>query len=388
MAIRTKRLVYLTSTLRNCQGSLSSMSSGNRPGRFGERRPVGVDADDRAEIGRLHLEAAAEVHLVGLDDAGVRVLERPDHAGQNRRGHLHAGRVLIGRERPRLLDRELRAVPVGVAGVAVEEHAEFVDSVDDLGSLPGCAGRSGSRRRGRRARAATAPRRRTGDRRSGRSGGRPPRPCRRAPCNSRRSRSNSLWVTRKPNWPRAVGVQERTRVLAPGWLRKIAAPQPLLWKPALAGAHFSCVPQPSSAGCMPSDRKPSIDQVLTNTLRGFGVLARWVSRSAICTPLTPRRWASLPQSARVFGSALLSPRSAARLSERLLDEPGHHARIGAAAGDGGRSARSSCAAPPSPSRAGRSWCAPRCRATCRNRSPARARRRCRYRARRSRGNSA
>ena len=90
------------------------MSSGNRPGRSVERRPVGVVADHRAEIGHLHLEAAAEIHLVGLDDAGLRVLQRPDHAGEHRRGHLQAGGVLVGRELARLLDRELRAVPVGV----------------------------------------------------------------------------------------------------------------------------------------------------------------------------------------------------------------------------------------------------------------------------------
>ena len=32
-------------------------------------RPIRIGADHRAEIGRLHLEAAAEVHLVGFDDA-------------------------------------------------------------------------------------------------------------------------------------------------------------------------------------------------------------------------------------------------------------------------------------------------------------------------------
>jgi hypothetical protein len=52
----------------------------------------------RAEIGLLHLEAAAEIHLVGLDDAGLRIFQRPDHAGEHGRGHLQAGRVLIGRD--------------------------------------------------------------------------------------------------------------------------------------------------------------------------------------------------------------------------------------------------------------------------------------------------
>src|SRR5258708_3980701 len=69
---------------------------------------------------------------------------------------------------------------------------------------------------------------------------------------------------------------------------------------------------------MPSDKKPSTDQVLTNTLRGFGLLARWVSRSAICTPLTPRRCARRAHSSLVFGSAVLSPRSLARLTSPCL----------------------------------------------------------------------
>src|ERR1700722_5448176 len=69
---------------------------------------------------------------------------------------------------------------------------------------------------------------------------------------------------------------------------------------------------------MPSDRKPSIDQVLTNTLRGFGLLARWVSRSAICTPLTPSRCARRAHSSLDLGSEALSPRSLARLTSPCL----------------------------------------------------------------------
>ena len=72
---------------------------GEEPRAVGKRRPVGVIALHRAEIGPLDLEAAAVVHLVGLDDAGLRVLERPDHAGDHRRGHLQAGGVLVGGER-------------------------------------------------------------------------------------------------------------------------------------------------------------------------------------------------------------------------------------------------------------------------------------------------
>jgi hypothetical protein len=60
--------------------------------------------------------------------------------------------------------------------------------------------------------------------------------------------------------------------------------------------------------------KPSTDQVLTNLPRGFGALARWVSRSAMWIPLTPRRWASRAHSSRDAGSATSTLRSAARFT--------------------------------------------------------------------------
>ena len=82
----------------NCQGSLAVDLLRKQARPSGERRPVGVFAEHRAEIGQLDFQAAAEVHLVGLDDAAVRVLQHPDHAGQHRRGHLQAGGVLVGRE--------------------------------------------------------------------------------------------------------------------------------------------------------------------------------------------------------------------------------------------------------------------------------------------------
>ena len=69
---------------------------------------------------------------------------------------------------------------------------------------------------------------------------------------------------------------------------------------------------------MPSDRKPSTDQVLTKTSSGFGCLARWVSRSAIWMPLTPSFLASSPHSSRVFGSSNLTSRSPATLNSACL----------------------------------------------------------------------
>ncbi len=52
---------------------------GEQPPAIVQRGPVGVLADHRAEIRHADLEVAAEVHLVRLDDAAVRILDRPDH---------------------------------------------------------------------------------------------------------------------------------------------------------------------------------------------------------------------------------------------------------------------------------------------------------------------
>ena len=81
---------------------------------------------------------------------------------------------------------------------------------------------------------------------------------------------------------------------------------------------FSWVPKPSSAGCMPSETKPSTDQVLTNLPRGLGALARWVSRSAMWMPLMPTRCISAAHSSRVFGSPAETPVSRATSSSACL----------------------------------------------------------------------
>src|SRR5215813_11601375 len=72
-----------------------------------ERRPVGVAADYRTEIRPLQVEAATEVHFIDLDDAALGVLQHPYDAGEHGRRHLQAGCVLVGREPPGFLDREL-----------------------------------------------------------------------------------------------------------------------------------------------------------------------------------------------------------------------------------------------------------------------------------------
>lgn len=68
-----------------------------------ERRPVRVMSFDRSKIGTLHLKATAIIHFIRLDDAGLRIFQRPDHSGQYRGADLQSGRVLAGGERPCLL---------------------------------------------------------------------------------------------------------------------------------------------------------------------------------------------------------------------------------------------------------------------------------------------
>ena len=56
---------------------------GKQPRPVVERRPVGIKALHRTEIRPLDFQAAAEIHLVGFDDAGGRVFQRPDHAREH-----------------------------------------------------------------------------------------------------------------------------------------------------------------------------------------------------------------------------------------------------------------------------------------------------------------
>src|SRR5215510_355501 len=61
-----------------------------------KRRPVAVLADHRPEIRHADLEVARKVHLVGLDDAAVGVLERPDDAREHRCADLDRSGVVVG----------------------------------------------------------------------------------------------------------------------------------------------------------------------------------------------------------------------------------------------------------------------------------------------------
>ena len=98
------------------------------------------------------------------------------------------------------------------------------------------------------------------------------------------------------------------------------------------------MPQPSSAGWKLSETKPSTDQVLTKQWSGLASRPAWVSRSATWTPLTPRDCISRAQPSRSLGTVGVRSEVGGEAEEGFLEEPGDHAGVGAAAGDGGGAA--------------------------------------------------
>ena len=66
------------------------------------------------------------------------------------------------------------------------------------------------------------------------------------------------------------GTQLATNVLMPIRARQIWLFGPSACSKASAGSSFSCVPQPISAVVVPSSRKPSTLQVLTNSFTSLG----------------------------------------------------------------------------------------------------------------------
>src|ERR1700739_2307102 len=77
-----------------------------------ERGPVTVDPDYFAEIGACDVEDALEIHFLRLDNTLARMLERPDDAGEHRRGDLERGGVVVRCRPPRLGDCQARAGPI------------------------------------------------------------------------------------------------------------------------------------------------------------------------------------------------------------------------------------------------------------------------------------
>ena len=89
------------------------------------------------------------------------------------------------------------------------------------------------------------------------------------------------------------GTHERTHVRQPGCARQIWLRGPRSCVNASFGSSFSCVPQPISAGAMPSSWKPSTDHVFTNSSSRFGSFEICVSRSEMWIVFTPSACASL-----------------------------------------------------------------------------------------------
>src|SRR5690349_16534800 len=85
---------------------------GKEPPAILQRRPVAPYADDIAEIGPANFEHALEIQFLRLDNTALRVLDRPDDSGENRRGDLQRGRIVVRRDAARLGERQPRAIPI------------------------------------------------------------------------------------------------------------------------------------------------------------------------------------------------------------------------------------------------------------------------------------
>ena len=224
----------------------------------------------------------------------------------------------MGRELARLVDVELRAVPVGALLVAHQQHAELVDAVGDLVDhqalalllVPGSC---------RRTRAPTASPRRTGGRRSARSAGR--RPCvavaqREVVGDRDRFVVRDQEAVERP-LDRRPGAHARDQARAGSG----RSPRRSRTRGARrrGGSAFSCVPQPSSAGWQPSrdeavDR-PGVDELadLLGLLGDLGVALGDVDHldAEVARQLAPSPRGSV-------GLARVRPVSRARLSSACL----------------------------------------------------------------------
>src|SRR5216683_6135138 len=93
-----------------------------------ERCPVTVYPDQITKIGTRDVEDAREIHFLRLDDSLARMLERPDGAGEHRRGNLQRGGVVVRRHPSSLGDRQTRAEPIDPRRRPHQQYAELVDA--------------------------------------------------------------------------------------------------------------------------------------------------------------------------------------------------------------------------------------------------------------------
>jgi len=112
------------------------MSSGNSPGRSLSASSRCKNLS-RAEIRHLDFEASGGIRLVGLDDAWSD-FRAPTHAASTADDTCMRWRSGRARQ-PAFLDRELRSVPIGVLGMAVEQHAASSSMPSRFRSHPECA---------------------------------------------------------------------------------------------------------------------------------------------------------------------------------------------------------------------------------------------------------
>ena len=110
-----------------------------------------------------------------------------------------------------------------------------------------------------------------------------------------------------------------------------------------AASAFSWVPKPSSAGCRPSEHealdRPGVDELAAR----LGVAGALGVALGDVDALDADALHQPAHSSRVFGSAGRDAGVAGDVEQRLLDEPGHHAGVGAAAVHSGHAARPAAA---------------------------------------------
>ena len=97
-----------------------------------QRSPFGVETVHWTDVLVLDFKALLVVQIIGLNIPSFWVLEGPGHASDDCRGDLKSCCVLVGSSLAGGLDIQLRSVPIGILGMAVDEHAELVHSLNNL----------------------------------------------------------------------------------------------------------------------------------------------------------------------------------------------------------------------------------------------------------------
>lgn len=97
-----------------------------------KRVPVSIVAVDRCNVGLLNLKASLEIHLVALDQARLRVLDGPGHAGNDCGAHLKGGSALVRSSLSGFVHLKLRTIPVSILRVSIKKNTELIDAFNDF----------------------------------------------------------------------------------------------------------------------------------------------------------------------------------------------------------------------------------------------------------------